>query len=111
MTRITSENGQIIVINTNNIGLSCFDNKRYFPEPGIETMPFGHFWLNQNREDTDFPIDAADNRFNLLNQFCKSDDGQNSESESAFTQLSKVGQKNSDERKCFNRPPTESFGK
>ena len=111
MTHIMSENRQIIVIITNNIGLIGFDNKRYFPEPGIETLPFGHFWLNQNREDTDFPKEAADDRGNLLNQFCKSDDGQNSESESAFTQLSTVGQKNSDERKCFNSPPTESSGK
>ena len=110
MTRITSENGQIIVVITNNIALICF-HKRYFLEPGIETMPFGHFCLNQNREDTDFPIDAADDRVNLLNQFCKSDDCENSESKSAFTQLSRVGQKNSDERKCFNSPPTDSFGK
>ena len=111
MTRITSENRQIIVIITNNIALICFDKKRYFPEPGIKTMPFEHFWLNQNREDTDFPIDAADDRVNLLNQLCKSDDYQNSESKSAFTQLSRVGQKNSGERECFNSPPTDSFGK
>ena len=111
MTRSTSENGQIFVIITNNIALICFDNKQYFLEPGIETMPFGHFWWNQNREDTDFPIDAADDRVNLLNQFCKSDDGQNSESESAFTQLSAVGQKNIDERECFNSPLTDSVGK
>ena len=111
MTRITSENGQIIVIITNNIALICFDNNRYFLEPGIETMPFGHFWLNQNRVDTDFPIDAADDGVISLNQFCKSDDGQNSESESAFTQLSTVGQKNSDERECFNSPRSDSFGK
>ena len=74
-------------------------------------MPIGHFWLNQNREDTDFPIDAADDRVNLLNQFYKSDDGQNSERESALTQLSTVGQKNSDELECFNSLPTDSFGK
>ena len=88
----------------------CFDNKRYFLEPGTETMLFGHFCLNQNREDTDFPIDAADDRVNLLNQFCKSDDSKNSESESALTQL-RVGQKNSDECECFNSLPTDSFGK
>ncbi|XP_075240282.1 uncharacterized protein LOC142335839 [Convolutriloba macropyga] len=97
MTRITSENHQIIVTMTNKIALSCFDDKRYIFEPGIDTLPHGHFWLNQERESSKHANGDCETSFY---QFCESDGGESStESASDCSELSLVGQQNnSDER-------------
>ena len=68
MTLITSENLQVIVTMTNKIALSCFDNKRYIFEPGIHTLPHGHFWLNQERESS---IHANGDCETSFYQFCE----------------------------------------
>ena len=97
MTRITSENHQIIVTMTNKIALSCFDDKRYIFEPGIDTLPHGHFWLNQERESSKHANGDCETSFY---QFCESDGGESStESASDCSELTLVGQQNnSDER-------------
>ena len=47
MTRIHSDNHQIKVSTTNKIALSCFDDKRYIELNGINTLPHGHYSLQQ----------------------------------------------------------------
>ena len=47
MTRIHSDNHQIKVSTTNKIALSCSDDKRYIDLNGINTLPHGHYSLQQ----------------------------------------------------------------
>ena len=104
MTHITSENHKTIVTITNKIALSCFDDTRYIFEPGIDTLPHGNFWLNQESEDAESTIHAKGDRECLLCQFCDIDGGESSTgSASDCSELSLVGQQNSrDELECFN---------
>ena len=46
MTRIHSANHQIKVT-TNKTALSCFDDKRFILDNGVDTLPYGHYSLNQ----------------------------------------------------------------
>ena len=47
MTRIRSANHQIKVTTTNKTALSCFDDKRFILDNGVDTLPYGHYSLNQ----------------------------------------------------------------
>ena len=42
MKKITSKNHKIYAQDSNKISLSCYDDKRYILENGIDTLPFGH---------------------------------------------------------------------
>ena len=48
MTRIHSLNHQIQVTTTNKTALSCFDDKRFILDNGIDTLPYGHYALGQD---------------------------------------------------------------
>ena len=76
MTRITSEKHQIFVIMTNKVALSCFDDKRFILEPGLETLPHGHFWLKQKPPNNDqaLSIPDDDDEQTSLNNFDESED-------------------------------------
>ena len=65
MTRIHSPNHQIQVTTTNKTALSCFDDKRFIPDNGIDTLPYGHYSLGQEppkpcTTSTDFSSDSDD---------------------------------------------------
>ena len=47
MTRIHSSNHQITVTTTNKMAPSCFDDKRFILANGVDTLPFGHYSLQQ----------------------------------------------------------------
>ena len=42
MRRIESKNHNLITYESNNTSRSCFDDKRYIPNDGINTLPYGH---------------------------------------------------------------------
>ena len=48
-TRIASKDHNLITLTTNKLCLSSFDNKRYICDDNIETLPFGHFWIDWER--------------------------------------------------------------
>ena len=48
MTRIHSSNHQIKVTTTNKTALSCFDDKLFILANGVDTLPYGHYSLQQN---------------------------------------------------------------
>ena len=65
MTRIHSANHQIQVTTTNKTALSCFDDKRFILDNGIDTLPYGHYSLGQEppkpcTTSTDFSSDTND---------------------------------------------------
>ena len=42
MRRIKSKNHNLITYESNKTCTSCFDDKRYIKENGIDTLPYGH---------------------------------------------------------------------
>ena len=42
MKKITSKNHKIYTQDSNKTSISCYDDKRYILENGIDTLPFGH---------------------------------------------------------------------
>ena len=46
---------------TNKVALSCFDDKRYILANGIDTLPHGHFSLEQNKTNSDDNQEATEN--------------------------------------------------
>ena len=79
MTTITSEKHQIVVIMTNKVALSCFDDKRFILEPGLETLSHGHFWLKQKPPNNDraLSIPDDDDEQTSLNNFDESEEDEN----------------------------------
>lgn len=43
--RIESKNHEIFTVETNKIALTAFDDKRFIQDNGVDTLPFGHYSL------------------------------------------------------------------
>ena len=48
MKKITSKNHKIYTQDSNKTSLSCYDDKRYIKDDGINTLPFGHKNISKN---------------------------------------------------------------
>ena len=94
MTRIHSDNHQITVSMTNKVALSCFDDKRYILANGIDTLPHGHFSLEQNKANSDDNQEATEN---FSDETTSSSDGNDTDCSSSSTHESMVHPKNYDD--------------
>lgn len=47
MKTIRSENHEIASYEINKISLSCFDDKRYLLDNGIDSYAYGHYKINK----------------------------------------------------------------
>ena len=60
--------------------MSCFDDKRFILEPGLEILPHGNFWLKQKQPNDDRALsipddDDDDDEQTSLNNFDESEEG------------------------------------
>ena len=85
MRRIHSANHQIKMTTTNKTALSCFDDKRFILDNGVDTLPYGHYSLNQTPTVT-FESDCP----SLQDSDCENSSISSEEEEKNFVLISTV---------------------
>ena len=67
-----SENHNIYTVESNKIGLSCADDKRFLLPDGINSVPYGHYqheWImavDENMDNPDYWLNTDDELQRLL---------------------------------------------